>query len=175
MSKTATTRTRALPIRSGIAALLSLIAAAATAHDVQDKFELTVIRNAAHGAKITSGKPNDAIEELSQGHFRSGERFFAENNLCVALTMTAKFAAASESCERAVGLMLEQRSNDDSRVVARYYAMALSNRGVLNALAGDSDLARDDFESARKLRAGLTAPSRNLAYLERRGMKANLD
>ena len=45
-------------------------------------------------------------------------------------------------------------------------ALALSNRGVLNAALGETDLAQRDFEEASRLRTSLSAPGINLARLD---------
>ena len=175
MLKKANTAGNALPIRSGMAVLLTCIAATASAHDVQSKFEMTVIRDAAYGAKIVKGEVNNAIEEINSISVRAADEFFVKNNLCVAYTMTAKFDDASIVCSEAVDLIAEQAAQDDSSTSARYHAIALSNRGVLRALEGSGDLARQDFEAARGLRVGARAPKRNLAYLDQRTTQASLD
>lgn len=175
MLKKANTAGSRLPIRFGMAVLLSLTAAVTAAHEPQDKFEMTVVRDAAHGHMITSGEFASAIEKLSSGKYRSSEKFYAANNLCVAYTMTADFDAAADSCAKAVDMMAEKQATDDSGVVARFHAIALTNRGVLNAMSGANELARKDFELARQLRAGVRAPTRNLDYLGRRDTQARND
>ena len=175
MLKKANTARNALPIRSGMAVLLTCIAATVSAHDVQAKFEMTVIRDAAHGAKIVSGDVYEAIRKIESGSVRASDEIFVSNNLCVAYTMTAKFDAAQAACSQAVDLMAEEAALSESTAAVRYHAIALINRGVLRAMSGKGELAREDFETARQLRAGLSAPKRNLAYLARRTAQASID
>jgi hypothetical protein len=47
-----------------------------------------------------------------------------------------------------------------------FYAVALSNRGVIRAVSGDIEQARQDFKAAMKFSSTLTAPAENLAALE---------
>ncbi len=159
----------------GLAALISLGATSAMSHDVNSKFAMTVIRDAAHGAKIVAGNYGGAIERLADGRYRSSEKFFAANNLCVAYTMTSRFDAAKESCSTAVEMMQRDRLTDASTIAARYYAIALSNRGVLRAMNGEGEMAREDFEAASKLRAGMAVPTRNLGYLAERNARASIN
>ena len=159
----------------GLTGLITLGATNAMSHEVDSKFAMTVIRDAAHGAKIVAGNYGGAIERLADGRYRSSEKFFAANNLCVAYTMTSRFDAAEESCSTAVEMIQRDRLTDESSIAARYHAIALSNRGVLRAMSGEGEMAREDFEAARALRAGMALPTRNLGYLAERNARASLN
>ena len=165
-------------VRGSIAALpgtlltISLLAASPVgAHDRQDVFEMTVIRDAAFGSKVVSGKHDEAIERINALKVREPERFFVNTNLCVAYTMTREFDAAATACDDALADLADPSATlpaSRERIVRRYRAMALSNRGVLRAVTGDDRSARQDFNAAVALEAGVSAPVRNLAYLETR-------
>ena len=177
MTSTATTVRQIVALRMGILLLSSLLwSPAASAHQPASTFEMTVISDAAYGGKIASGKHDAAIAQIDSSTTRQSQRFFASINLCVAYTKVGELEKAEQSCASALeAVMTKDRSMPKSlsRITRRYQAMALSNRGVLRALAGDTDRARQDFRAAIELRAGLSAPVRNLEYLEIRDAQAS--
>ena len=150
----------------------------ADAHDRGNAFHMTVISDAVFGNRVRNGDYADAIAGITAADVRGRDRFFASTNLCVALTKTGKLERAGDACEEAVRLAPADRASTKdahsarSAIDRRYRALALSNRGVLRAIAGDESLAREDFESALDLRGGLSAPARNLAYLQNRASQA---
>ncbi len=156
--------------RLGVAIAASLaIASPAVAHDPKLAFEMTVIQDAAYGSRVMAGKLADAISKISAATIRPSGRFFAETNLCVAYTKSGDFDSAERACDEAIALASMQGSSTSdyrSRIARRYEALALSNRGVLSALSGNGDSARRDFRDALELESGLSAPRRNLEYLE---------
>ena len=106
---------------------------------------------------------------------RPSQRFFASNNLCVAYTKSGDLDSAKLACDEAVRLAPTEETvamRSTATIDRRYRALALSNRGVLRALAGEDASAREDFEAAINLKGGLSAPERNLAYLEIRDAQA---
>ena len=134
-------------------ALMTIGASVAQAHEEQTNFEMTVIQDAAFGSKIVSGRLADAIERIEARDARPGQKFFAKNNLCVAYTMSGELEKAMAECNAAIELVqsrMKYLDDIDSAIYARYTAMALSNRGVLQAMRGETDLARSDFEDARR-------------------------
>ena len=157
-----------------IAALLAALvfASPANADEEAQKFEMTVIRDAAHGGKVLFGKHNEAIERINSGKTRVSETFYADTNLCVAYTLSAKFDDAETACDRALTDVTEAsaktRITKDERALRRYYALALSNRGVLRALDGNQQHAEQDFAVAMALDTGVTAPGNNLQRLRTR-------
>ena len=163
--------------RTGGLILLLLAASAVSAHDAPSHFEMVVIRNSAAGAQIEAGGVALAIEKLTSEPVRATEQFFVSNNLCVAFTLRAEFEKARAQCDAAVDLLTSHaapREARSARIENRYRAMAISNRGVLNAMNGEEGLARRDFERALAIRVSLKAPARNLDYLERRQGQASV-
>lgn len=162
-------------IRYALAAvLLGLLAGAPAAADVPGAFEMTVIEDAAQGASIAAGDYDAAIERLERRDVGPGSRlhsltrFHVLTNLCVAHTLSGNREQASRACDDALHTIRAGVSGlpaHSLRVRSRYTSMALSNRGVLHAVAGDFDAARRDFETADRLSRGLSAPTRNLARL----------
>ena len=177
--KKANTAGNALPLAPVIAVLLlgvNTIDTEAHAHELPSNFEMKVVKDEASGMKILDGDLDQAIDEISRSDIRPGERFFAENNLCVAYTLTARFDSAERACNDAIDAVKpagERRSAQDP-LRARYRAIALSNRGVLHAMTGDPRLARADFANAKKLRTGIRAPAVNLEYLAVRPARAEV-
>ena len=145
-------------------ALTSLQAQAETA---PAHFEMTVIADAAYGQHIEAGRADAAISKIDISNTRPSERFFANNNLCVALTKTGELDKAEAVCNKALGIELENSKVpvSEKRAQRDYVAMAYSNRGVLRALAGDLGAARQDFAAALAINTRISAPEQNLAYL----------
>ena len=175
--KKANTAGNALPLVPGIAVLLScltIMATSANAHEVPAKFEMNVIKDEAAGMKILEGEIDVAIDEIAKTPTGPAERFFVDNNLCVAYTLTREFALAEQACDDALDAMALRGTHrtywEGPKV--RYRAIALSNRGVLRAMTGKTELARADFADARRLSAGIRAPKVNLEYLEIRSSQA---
>lgn len=155
------------------AACVALLASTASA-ETEPKYTLNVISDAAAGHEILAGRYEEAIATLDPDSGGAADRFFAANNLCVALIKAAEFDSASKTCDLAIELV-------DKRVFAgrsvlygaysdgtykKYLAMALSNRGVLRALMGDTALALEDFVAAAELDTRVPSPEINMARLE---------
>lgn len=177
--KKAITAGNALPLVPGIAVLLSSIAIMATgarAHELPSNFEMNVIKDEAAGMKILEGDIDVAIDEIARTEVRPAEKFFVDNNLCVAYTLSKEFALAEKACDNALDTMALTRVPKAywHRPDVRYRAIALSNRGVLRAMTGKTELARADFADAQRLSAGIRAPKVNLEYLELRSTQAGV-
>lgn len=164
------------PAIASIVALLTIAATApALAHETES-FEMTVVRDAAYGSKVTSGKYQEAIAKINAAGDRASERFFRSNNLCVAYAKSKMIDAALEACNEALSIAAPKtpvaskgrrdRLSFRAHTERRHRAMALSNRGVLHIVSGDSASARDDFQEAVALDTGISAPARNLALLD---------
>lgn len=154
---------------STILAIALFAASPAVAHDQESAFEMTVIRDAAYGGRVVAGQFDEAISRINAARVRPSQKFFAETNLCVAYTKSGDLESAHEACDEALALAFprgEVLPESRARIARRYEALALSNRGVLRAVSGDSDRARQDFRDALDLEAGLSAPGRNLAHLD---------
>jgi Flp pilus assembly protein TadD len=132
-------------------------------------FELGSYLNYPGGKEIAARDYAGAIKSASmaKGHTGISHPLVAATNLCVAYTATGAFPEARSACDRAVELahredVIASRAFTKETATSR----ALSNRGVLRALNGDSPGAASDFRAAAKLRAAWAAAERNLAYLE---------
>lgn len=176
-----TAMTRNLYNRTGPAAallLLSLLAGqAAVAEPPETSYTMMALTDSFHGRLLVSGEYDRAMRHLSAS--KRGSRSFAtQNNRCVALTKYHRVEQALAACTAAI----ELRSDADDpasryasvtdRAKRRDKAIAHSNRGVLRAIAGDIDGAREDFEKALELEPGLDEPSENLALLTSRAATA---
>ena len=81
--------------------------------------------------------------------------------------MTREYTEAHEACADALELARRADEMPSTRLPSTAAtALALSNRGVLRAVTGDTVGAASDFKTAARLAHGSSAPSRNLAHLE---------
>ena len=162
--------------RHGLTLATLLCAAAAVQADDEDKgrYTMTVYSDMAQGRAILKGSHAGLIEELSQD--RSGSAFSIEEsiNLCVAYTQAKQVSDATSACESALTTAQNQRKTAkrssspwfgplDKATVG--HAIALNNRGVLYALAGDHDNAREMFEESLKVSRRTTHARKNLSIL----------
>ena len=144
------------------------------AQDAQPVYTMTVIVDEAHGQKVAAGKYDRAIAKLTAKKITS-DAYSDHTNLCVAYTKTGEIEKATVACEAAVAAMRKKpimRSSSfmPTHQVATnrmYLALALSNLGVLDAVKGESEAAREKFEEAIALEAGISAPKVNIARLAR--------
>ena len=137
-------------------------------------YTLTAIEDESFGEEVVAGNYDTAIEGILSSRKAHPLGFEAQTNLCVAYTRSGDFTQAGRSCDAALAA-LERRIRRASgpgyapfqlrRVKEKYLAVALSNRGVLRALSGKPDLARQDFIRAAGLRYGLDVADANLAKL----------
>lgn len=157
--------------RWSVVVMMMLAGGVATA---QEHYVLNVIEESAKGRAILSERYESAITTLESSNVEGLRGFYADNNLCVAYIKTGDLDKAARACDSAVMRMQAQlRLPETSRAgkVRRQthremLAVALSNRGVLAALAGNKDDARTDFLAARDLRQRLSALRANLKRLD---------
>jgi len=134
-------------------------------------YHMSVYNDAAQGSKILAGKYKLAIEKINA---RTPKRdvVLVKTNLCVAYAKSGELEQAAQACDEAVLAAQEQHSAKTHLAKSlasdyeRYYAIALSNRGVLKAIAGDLDAAREDFDAAMALRSRLDVIRTNIELLE---------
>lgn len=140
----------------------------------EPKYTMAVISDLSYGNKVMTGDYDRAIELVTAKKQQGADVFPANTNLCVAYTKKGELEQAELACETAViearaALVRKRRGNVGSpigtRVPLRELALALSNRGVLRAVQGETDKARSDFTEAASLETGLDAPEINLARL----------
>lgn len=166
----------AIAVTSALLAIVTAPASATSAEPESTPYMMAVISNQAHGRRVTSGKYQEAIRKITHGGQRSRARFADQNNLCVAYAKTTELDKAAAACDAAIEQVRKRekramRSNDAlgaQRHAFEYdLSLALSNRGVLRAVAGEAELARQDFVAAIELQS---QPSRiakkNLNRLE---------
>lgn len=152
---------------------LALASAPAWSGPEQVRYEMSVFSDAAYGTKILAGKYKQAIGKISS---KTSSRYELQRktNLCVAYTKSGAIELAESACEAAVvaaRVIKAQKSSammrDASRETRdRYVAIALSNRGVVNAVKGDLEMARKDFDAALELSSELSSVHANLERLE---------
>lgn len=151
--------------KTAVAFALSALAFSVSAGADEQKipYTMTAITDASFGSHVTAGDYETAIQRISAPTFNRQASFESKTNLCVAYTKSARIEEATAVCEAAVSRLRRMSSVEMSRTDL---AIALSNRGVLRAVKGETDLARKDFQEAIDLRSGLAAPETNLARLD---------
>ena len=156
---------------AGILTTIALVLGAGTAVAGEaETYRLAAIKDTAYGSLILREQFSTAIERLERRERKGIHGFYTATNLCVAYIKTASLEAAAESCALAVDTIedvLAARSDADSGAelhsVRRFLALALSNRGVMHAVSGQSAEAQADFEAAQAVESRLKEPSINLA------------
>jgi tetratricopeptide (TPR) repeat protein len=149
-----------------LAGMLGSFASIAQAQENSAAYVMTVIDDRAAGEQVISGAYAQAIESLTANTAKRSTAFAASNNLCVAYTKTNRLPEAEQACSTALRTgKTTYASWYDVNGKRDFYAVALSNRGVIRAVSGNTDQARQDFKAAMKI-STLTAPAENLAVLE---------
>ena len=137
-------------------------------------YTLTAIEDVSYGDAVVAGDYRTAIEGILSSAKGARGGFEAQTNLCVAYTRSGKFEKADASCEAALAALSRHYDRfavpgltpvHSRRTHEKYLALALSNRGVLRAVSGKPDRAREDFEKAASLKYGLDVADVNLAKL----------
>ena len=156
-----------------IAATASVLSAPAAAKELS--YTMAVISDRAHGAKVVAGDYDEAIDLVAGKQRRGLAAFEASTNLCVAYTKSRQIEHATDACDSAVKEARKRLANvrrstsylnsGDIKHV-RNLALALSNRGVLHATQGETELARAAFAEAIELKTGVDTAKINLARLE---------
>lgn len=134
------------------------------------RYEMISYLDSVSGRRLEARDYDGAIEiALQHARARGAEaRLIEHTNLCVAYTLTGRYAAANEACESALNAAKRVDENH-SRVLPRLgteTAKAITNRGVLRAMSGDMAGAESDFKAATAMHGASSAPSRNLEHLE---------
>jgi len=165
----------AIRLIAAVASLTCLQSGLLAHEEAPAAYEMTVIRDEAYGHSIQAGRYQYAIEKIGAMRRRQDDDFFVQSNLCVAYTLSGESARAHAACDRAVALVAWDGTSLPpyrEAIQKDYQSLALSNRGVLRATSGDVEGAREDFVNAIALKAGMSAPSVNLARLEVTGERA---
>ncbi len=153
---------------ASVASLLIVMAGPLVhAAETQSAYVMTVIADKAQGEQVVSGNYQEAIAAITSSLMRQKDTFAVSNNLCVAYTKSNDLANANQHCSEAI--RMSKKKYGPWYAAARIrtdQALALSNRGVIRAITGDEDGAREDFQLAIKLGRHLSAPGENLARLD---------
>lgn len=155
--------------------LLLLMLAMPGAYSAQaaENYVMLVYSDRAQGSAIVQDKLDEAISAL-QPDARRNRNFAEQVSLCVALTRTRQFELATEYCDMSVAQAGREqrrirRSNNSPGHAARLSAapkvIALTNRGVLHAVAGEPEEARILFEMAQEAELMEEFALHNLARL----------
>jgi Flp pilus assembly protein TadD len=154
-------------LSAGIAALL--LAGQSMADPAPAAYNMAVIQDDAYGLTVMSGNYAKGIARINSFASKRAKSFAVQNNLCVAYTMTKDFDNAASACEAALTVSEKYGKVTDIPIntyTARDQALAYSNRGVLRAVTGDHDGAKQDFEYASRLSKRFDAATNNLARLK---------
>ena len=154
---------------------LSLAAACTPALSDTGKanYDMAFFTDSAQGSMILSGKYEMAIQKITTKVHRD-DSLHVKTNLCVAYTKAGDIEAAEAACEAAVTAAKNFRKvrrsgfavETPAQARARFMAIALSNRGVLNAVKGDFEAARADFDAALTQQARVPSIRTNLEKLD---------
>jgi len=171
------TRNFALTTRWGRRITIALLAVAiqsVQADGIIDGFEMRAVSDLFQGQHLVAGRYRRAIS-MNRVHDRAilnnadPERVFpfaVSTNLCVAHTMLRELDKARVFCDASVRSAQSSQSGHDRDATKRAdRVVALSNRAVLRALAGDEKAAREDLAEALMLESGAWQATRNLARL----------
>ncbi len=131
-------------------------------------YTMAVIKDEAHGRRVTAGKYQQAIDRITRGGTRVTDRFADQVNLCVAYAKTRDIDNANASCNAALAGLKRQEAyatrSKKSPLYGSYkrdLAMALSNRGVLFAVSGDTQRAKESFAAAIELQTSVSHIAEN--------------
>lgn len=125
-------------------------------------YVMSSIEDEAFGKEVVAGNYHQAIASLSNVSLGLGSRFAIKSNLCVSYVMTGDADNAQAACDAAVQFASRGTAAPNYRfheATRRDKAIALSNRGVMYAITGQTDAAMRDFDAAAS--AGWTQASRN--------------
>lgn len=172
-----TTSESALKSRRILPAVALLFCQSLFADSMPGFYEMAAIEDLAQGQQVVSGNYHAAIKELVGVRPNSNRHFAASTNLCVAYTVTKQFDKAASACDAAIESRRHVKyparwyNAEMTRTKVRDKAIAFLNRGVLKAVTGDTAGARQDFESANRLKATVDARD-NLLRLDGKSMQA---
>ena len=145
------------------------------AHAQSNHYRTLVIQDAAAGEALVQGQIDEAIAVLTADEPTARGSFETHNNLCVAYMARKDLSAATSACSAAVASSDAKKRSLSAwatQPVHNQRAIALLNRGVLNALSGNIDAARGDFVASSRLDRRLEEPRANLERLLTRASAA---
>lgn len=152
-------------------------AAAQAGEKSADGYVMTVYSDTRYGSAVLEGSPDAVIGKLMRDHDGNPKYLADLIALCVAYTQTKQIDRAVEACDYAIAAAeKEARRLERSSPYGSYLtrtadtgrAIALTNRGVLHAVSGQSDQARAMFEQALGLKSREGSAAINLSLLDER-------
>lgn len=143
-----------------------VMAAPASADEPTSDFVLSIVYDRAYGDLVQRGDYERAIRRANSIDARFP--YPAHTNICVSHVMLGQFDKAAGHCNQSVELAEKaaQTGRRKDRDYLGEWSMALTNRGVMHALAGNIEAAEADFREALKLDADTAVPKINLAQLK---------
>lgn len=152
---------RHAPLVLGATLVTGMLTAQAVAEEqTETPLTMIVLKDTAYGISIASGNYQRAISKLTASVDKGRSKFATYNNLCVAYAKAKELDNAIDACDAALAAVKKRESSymPKSRgydlSYAQYQAdlaVALSNRGVLLAVAGNESAATQAFEDAISL------------------------
>jgi tetratricopeptide (TPR) repeat protein len=150
-------------------------AAAVADQSLPTGYVMNYFADSAQGTAVGDGAYEVVIKKLTKKDAMGARRITDQINLCVAYTKTKQLDKAVTACDQAL-VMASRRPTRLNSVGFNYAikhraseqrAIALVNRGVLHAVAGDDDMAKAMFEKADDLDVEVEAATLNLLVLQR--------
>lgn len=144
------------------------------AEQSHEDYVMIVYTDVAYGTSILRGAPEKVATRLSRRLDGRAGGVADQINLCVAYTKMKQIDLATRHCDAAVAQSAQAADRRWSsgpvgrlgkRSAKTDQAVALTNRGVLHALAGESDEATDLFELAMAMERTEEHARNNLARL----------
>jgi tetratricopeptide (TPR) repeat protein len=167
-------RKQNMMIMMTLSGLLGPVAAVAD-EPLPTGYVMNYFADSAQGAAVGDGAYEVVIKKLTKKDAMGARRIADQVNLCVAYTKTKQLDRAVTACDQA--LVMAGRRPVRLNTVGFYHAdkyraneqraIALVNRGVLHAVAGDDDMAKSMFEKAGDLDVDFEAAALNLLVLQR--------
>lgn len=161
--------TRALAI---LPATAILAAAPALALAAPTSYSMVVLEHAPEARNLMSGDYATTMEGIRNLEAVAYKSFDIHNNLCVGYTVTKAFDKAQAACDLAVELHADTArpyhgfmATGMALSKSNRKAVALTNRGVLKAVTGDTPGAAEDFTLAAESSNAVVESDANLAYL----------
>lgn len=157
--------------------ILGLLGSAGSLADEQlpSGYVMNFYMDSAQAASVKRGAYERVIEKLEKEDSRAAIRVADQLNLCIAYTKTKQLDKATEACDTALAKAgkrirrgsLSRSAQEATQAANTERAIALINRGVLYAVAGDSDQAKAMFETAASLDTRNEAADINLQILQK--------
>ena len=140
-------------------------------------YVMAVMEDQTYGQLVLDGFDDVAIDKITRSQTRQKFDFHDSLALCVAYTRSRQIENATVACDDAMEKSMSRRDKRRSKhwglssmsVSARSnFALAASNRGVLQAITGDPASATESFEAAIAANPDFEVAKANLARVSSR-------